>query len=87
MKIGIWVKLRGKGTKSKTRPDTRHKMRLVCVLFTFENNTGPSYGRTDGHDLLYRDATAHLKRRRGRRKRLTRKRRRTERRRRKKKEE
>ena len=35
-----------------TRPDTRHKMRLVCVLFTFENNTGPSYGRTDGHDLL-----------------------------------
>ena len=29
---------------------------LVCVLFTFENNAGPtdlrSYGPTDGHDLL-----------------------------------
>ena len=39
-----------------TRPDTRHKMRLVSVLFTFKNNTGPNYGptdlRTDGHDLL-----------------------------------
>ena len=42
-----------------TRPDTRHKMRLVCVLcelFTFENNTGhtdgPTDGPTDGHDLL-----------------------------------
>ena len=34
--------------KRKTRPDTRHKMRLVCVLFTFENNTGRTYGRTDG---------------------------------------
>ena len=31
-----------------TRPDTRHKMRLVCVLFTFKNNTGRTYGRTDG---------------------------------------
>ena len=35
----------------RTRPDTRHKMRLVCVLFTFDNNAGPTdlrtYGRTD----------------------------------------
>ena len=31
-----------------TRPDTRHKMRLVCVLFTFENNTGRTDQRTDG---------------------------------------
>ena len=23
-----------------TRPDTRHKMRLVCIFLTFENNTG-----------------------------------------------
>ena len=38
----------------KTRPDTRHKMRLVCVLFTFEINTGRTCGPTDGHDLLYR---------------------------------
>ena len=30
-----------------TRPDTRHKMRLVCVLFTFENNTGHTDGPTD----------------------------------------
>ena len=45
---------------SRTRPDTRHKMRLVCVLFHFENNTGHTDGptdlrtdgRTDGHDLL-----------------------------------
>ena len=36
----------------KTRPDTRHKMRLVCVLFTFENNTGHTDGRTDGHNLI-----------------------------------
>ena len=34
--------------KTITRPDTRHKMRLVCVLFTLENNTGRTYGRTDG---------------------------------------
>ena len=32
----------------KTRPDTRHKMRLVCFLFTFENNTGHTDQRTDG---------------------------------------
>ena len=39
-----------------TRPDTLHKIRLVCVLFTFENNTGrtdgPTDGPADGHDLL-----------------------------------
>ena len=40
-------KVRSKG-KKETRPDTRHKMRLVCVLFTFENNTGHTDGRTDG---------------------------------------
>ena len=33
---------------NRTRPDTRHKMRLVCVLFTFENNTGQMDGWTDG---------------------------------------
>ena len=38
--------------RKSTRPDTRHKMRLVCVLFTFENNTGHTDLRTDGHDLL-----------------------------------
>ena len=46
----------------RTRPDTWHKMRLECVLFTFEDNTGytdgRTYGRTDlrtdGHDLLQR---------------------------------
>merc|ERR1719414_2896160 len=32
----------------QTRPDTRHKMRLVRELFTFENNTGRTYGPTDG---------------------------------------
>ena len=34
---------------SKTRPDTRHKMLLVlvCVLFTFESNMGPTDGPTD----------------------------------------
>ena len=36
----------------ETRPDTRHKMRLVCVLLIFENNTGRTYGPTDGHELL-----------------------------------
>ena len=42
-------------------------MRLVGVLFTFENNTGrtdgPTDGRTDGRTDVtsYRDATAHLK--------------------------
>ena len=44
-----------------TRLDTRHKMRLVCVHFTFENNTGRTDGRMDGHNLSLRDATAHLK--------------------------
>ena len=48
----------------QTRPDTRHKMRLVCVLFTFENNTGPTDLRTDlrTDTTSYRDAKAHLKR-------------------------
>ena len=38
--------------RKKTRPDTRHKMRLVCVLFTFEKKhgtDGPTYGRTRSH--------------------------------------
>ena len=57
-----------------TWPDTRHKMHLVCVLFTFQNNTGhtdrqshgPTDGPTDGRTVRqtnttsYRDATAHL---------------------------
>ena len=46
-------------------------MRLICVLFTFENNTtptdkpkdGPTDRRTD--KTSYRDATAHLKREEG----------------------
>ena len=60
----------------KTRPDTRHKMHLVCVLFPFENNTGHTDGRTDGptdgrtdrrtDTTSYRDATAHLKRKKRR---------------------
>ena len=33
---------------SITRLDTRHKLRLVCVFFTFENNTGQTDIRTDG---------------------------------------
>ena len=43
-------------------------MRLVCELFTFENNTGHTDLRTDGRtggrtdSTSYRDATAHLKR-------------------------
>ena len=51
----------------KTRADTRHKMRVVCVLFTFENNTGRTdlrtEGQTDGRTdtTSYRDARAHLK--------------------------
>ena len=47
----------------KKRPDTRHKMHLVCVLFTFENTTGPTDGPTDGRTdtTSYRDARAHLK--------------------------
>ena len=34
--------------KERTRPDTRHKIRLVCVLFTFEKNRGRTDGPTDG---------------------------------------
>ena len=47
----------------QTRPDTWHKMRLVCVLFTFENNTGHTDRRTDRRTdtTSYRDATVHLK--------------------------
>ena len=42
-------RMKNEKTKEKeTRPDTRHKMRLVCVLFTFENNAGPTDLRTDG---------------------------------------
>ena len=37
-----------RGRNKRIRPDTRHKLRLVCVLFTFENNTGRTYGPTDG---------------------------------------
>ena len=37
----------GRGRRKATRPDTRHKMRLVCVLFTIENNAGPTDGPTD----------------------------------------
>ena len=46
---------------SKKKPGWIHGTR--CVLFTFENNTGPSYGLTDGRTdtTSYRDATAHLK--------------------------
>ena len=38
-------------------------MRLVCVLFTFENNTGLTDWRTDWqtNTISYPDATAHLK--------------------------
>ena len=63
-----WKKRREKTKETKTRPDTRHKMRLLCVLFTFENNTGPTDGSSDGprdgrtDTTSYRNATAHLKR-------------------------
>ena len=49
----------------ETRLDTRHKMRIVCVLFTFENNWGRTDGRTHGRTdertdtPSYRGATAH----------------------------
>ena len=46
--IHLKTKTLASSTTKKTRPDTRHKMRLVCVLFTFENNTGHTDGRTDG---------------------------------------
>ena len=36
----------------KTRPDTRYKMLLVCVLSVYENNAGPTDGPTDGDDFL-----------------------------------
>ena len=54
--IEPWSFVYVKDTRIITRPDTRHKMRLVCVHFTFENNAGPTDrrtdGPTDGHDLL-----------------------------------
>ena len=31
-----------------TSPDTRHKMRLVSLLFSFENNAGPMDLQTEG---------------------------------------
>ena len=45
-----------------TRPDTRHKMRLVRVRFTFEKKHGTDR-RTNGwtDTTSYRDATAQLK--------------------------
>ena len=36
-----------KEDQTRARPDTRHKMRLVNVLFTFEDNVGRTDGRTD----------------------------------------
>ena len=56
-------KLKERKDVRETRPDTRHKMRLVCVLSTFENNTGRTYGPTDRRTdtTSYGDATAHLK--------------------------
>ena len=47
----------------ETRPDTRHKMRLVRVLLIFENNMGRTDLWTDGRTdtTSFRDATAYLK--------------------------
>ena len=42
------TKLEREQITEKTRPNTRHKMRLVCVLFTFEKNAGQTDLRTDG---------------------------------------
>ena len=68
----FWSKVSREAMSEGTRPDTRYKMRLVCVLITFENNTGRTDGRTYGttdrrtdgrtDTTSYRDATAHLKR-------------------------
>ena len=46
--------------KKQTRPDVRHKMRLVGVLFTFENNTGHTDRRTDGRMDRRTDGHDHL---------------------------
>ena len=54
-----WSHVQNRRGIKLTRPDTRNKMRLVCVLFTFESNTGHTDGPTD--TTSYRDATAHLK--------------------------
>ena len=40
-------------TVEGTRPDTRHKMRLVRVLLTFEKNPGRTDGRTDRRTRLH----------------------------------
>ena len=61
--------MRQRRQQQQTRPETRHKMRLVCVLFTLKKITRDiqTYGRTDGRTdertdtTSYRDATAHLK--------------------------
>ena len=55
-----------------TRHETRHKMRLVCVVFTFKKKRGtdgPTDGLTDEwtDTTSYRVATAHLRRQRVRR--------------------
>ena len=42
-----------------TRPDTRHKMHLLCVLFTFENNAGHTDLRTDGGTDGRTDTTSY----------------------------
>ena len=42
----------GEVENNETRLDKRHKMRLVCEHFTFENNTGHTDLRTAGHDLI-----------------------------------
>ena len=40
--------MRQRRQQQQTRPETRHKMRLVCVLFTLENNARRTDGPTDG---------------------------------------
>ena len=54
-----------KQREKQTRPDTRQKMRLVCVLSTFENNWGrtdrPTDGETDGvGSAMSKGAIVHL---------------------------
>ena len=54
-----WAILKHKH-REETRPDTRHKMRLVCVFSPSKiTRDGPTDGRTD--TTSFRDATAHLK--------------------------
>ena len=47
-----YVNIQVDSRTNQIRPDTWHKMRLLCVLFTFENNAALTDGPTDGHDLL-----------------------------------